>query len=325
MEAPILKIRREAKETLKGSWGTAIGMMFTEFGIYYGFSIVLTIFAYIFGFIVVIATFIPMMSKGHFDISDLSATVIAIWIIAAIFIIGFIVVGVSLYYSLTIGKNAWYYAKAKGENPKFGVLFSWFFKAKKTVKSIKLYFWRLLFSFLWSFIVIIPAGILGGVGAIFALRMNEGISLTSDIPSLFTLVFFGGMLLIFICYLLYIVIIQRYALANYLLVDDESRTAKGAMDLSVKLMKGRAFDIVLLFLSILGLVLIPYAAMIAGYILAFVLNAVLIGLLMYFLSFFVMIGLLIYFYPWFEMAIAKYTLWAIEQNKNKYPENEINA
>ena len=311
MEAPILQIRREAKETLKGNWGTAIGMMFTEFGIYYGFSMVLGIFAYIFGFIVVIATLLPALTRGSFDVSDVTATMVVIWAVAAFVILALIVVGASVCYSLTIGKNAWFLGIAKGEKPKFGVLFSWFFKAKKTVKSIKLYYWRVLFSFLWSFILIVPAGVLGGVASFFATKMEEGISLTSDVSSITMLMLFGGMFLLFICYLIYIVIIQRYALANYLLVDDESRTAKGAMDLSVKLMKGRAFDIVLLFLSILGLVLIPYATMIVGYILAFALKAVLIGMLMYCLSFLALIGLMIYFYPWFEMAIAKYTLWAI--------------
>lgn len=315
MLAQIRELIKSAKEALKGKWGTAIGIVFSEAGIMYAATMVVCFIAYI--VIIIVAIFTGIMFANQFTGEQPNYVLISILIGVGILIIYSLIFIIYAFLSpLFIGKNKWFFNTVKGEQPAYNTLFSFMKKGAGYIRGIKLFLWRLLFTMLFSLIFLIPYLLLIGLFMFFQGSFNM-----MELNLTYIITFCSLGLIVFICYIFFIVFVQRYSLANYIFFESPKLKAKQCIDKSVSLMKGKCLTPVLISLFIFWPIIIPFIITIVLFIIGEFFPIVMIfAILLYFLSFLGLLCSMFYFYPLYEATMAKFAQNVFCENAEVEPE-----
>lgn len=182
---------------------------------------------------------------------------------------------------LHLGVVRWNYLAAKGESPDVGGVFYYF-------SSVRLYFRSIWFSVLMGLRLLLWAVLLFGPGLSLLVFSTEFImSNSQDYLTAATAGILGGSLLLLAGTVLFVLILLRYFLAQYVVVAKNEKSVNHCIHYSWRRMKGFRKSVFVLVLSFIGWFL---------------------------LSFFVLP--IIFVVPYFRVSLATCAKW-IMQDKNE--------
>lgn len=226
-------------KALKGSWIKAIIIMLIIGLLYFGVSKLEDAYRNILGIQ-------DISDSGLPNITPLSL-LISLCFTAILFLI---------MSPLILGMTEWYWNMTNGEPSEIGDIFGWYGSLKLYGKSLLLRINVGVRKLLWGLITCgIPAAIVAA-GEYYLLKVNTNSRTLSgtDMQNLLfggILAFFGATLMLGGIFL-YVYIISRYILANFLLVEDNSRKIGNVVRDSIKYTKTYRWELTKFVLSFAG-------------------------------------------------------------------------
>ena len=155
---------------------------------------------------------------------------------------------------MNFGYCAWALRCSRGEQTGYGTLLTGFSMAGRVI-GLNLFVG--LFAFLWALAVMIPPVIL--ISVVVALTMNSG--MTGLFVVLAVIIYIAAIVLL-------VMILLRYALAEYALLDDPEAGIRAAVNRSKALMSGRKGSYFVLQLSFIGWYLLVFLLEFVGLVIA---------------------------------------------------------
>lgn len=120
--------------------------------------------------------------------------------------------------------------------------------------------WQGLFIFLWSFLFLIPFFILFATITINNLNFNFMSMSQSEILNSFFLENFSNFLILFLLFIVAFIFITikslQYSFMNYLVIDNNGKSIRKSLRLSIELTKGHKGNLFVLGLSFIGWILL---------------------------------------------------------------------
>ncbi len=148
---------------------------------------------------------------------------------------------------LSLGVSRWFYNITDGKTLATIEIFEYFFSVKGYFRS--LWFSLLVFikKLFWTLVFILPPAAMVWGGNMWRQQASRNIEMLLSVG----LEIFGGVLLLLLGWF-WLMWMQRYLIAPFILVSDDSVTVRQAIKRSVYLTRGRLLELLLLELSLIG-------------------------------------------------------------------------
>lgn len=222
MKIPFSTLKRNAKDTLRGNWGNAIGILVVYGLIVYAASL-LSMFFYPF------REAMELSQNPAADITDIMAIypkMGTMWLVSMLVSVFFIA-------PLSGGYLKVWLDRSRGQHTTIGTLF-WMFSSRYTA-YLKTYVWMLLFTFIWTMLFFTAMGICIAVMVVSA-------------PL--------GCLLLIGAIIGLVLIIARYEMTLYLFIDHPEKSCRVLLNESKRLMSGNLWRFIGLSFSFIGWMLL---------------------------------------------------------------------
>ena len=251
----IARVKQNAKRALAGNWGKAIAILFIMGAVCLLFAFFETLFYWIYDFTGgtgptfelsgAIANFPLLASPGKINLVPFLISTLSM--ICALLVLS----------PLSLGVTQWYYKTVSGEPVGVSLIFSFFSHGKLYFKSVWYHIQITVRAFLWGILLFAPGLTLFALCNYFLEHPAEGIETVALSIGLVLAV-----LLIVLCAVVLMLVLFRYFLAPYYLVDNPELTVTQAIRLSIKGTKEQKGDLFLFVLSflpwmLLGILLLP--------------------------------------------------------------------
>ena len=228
------QIKQNAKRSLQGHWGSAIGAMLITGAV---------------SVLFLLPTLLVMRLTWDIPSADFTTLLrvcpLPVYLAATVAVP---LLGSLLTVPLFFGVKRWYLTAVSGQPEELSGIFFFFTTARLYFRSLWCAICLWVRQFLWSLLFLLPGYAVLGVSFFLATvgRQEPGVLLMALIC-----MFCGGLLLLVSCILL-AVFLTRYAIAPYLLADDDTLSARRAIRLSVRYTRGHRGELFLAMLSFLG-------------------------------------------------------------------------
>lgn len=168
-------------------------------------------------------------------------------------LLGYTLLSVLLLSPLNLGLVRWFFQLVGGRSAPLGELFYFYESMSRYKRAVWYHISIGVRTFLWAFLFyLIPGGVFGA-----SIYMLAGSGLEDRaMAAMGSMGLLLSAVLFVLCTLFYFAVISRYALMPYLLGEDETRSVKDALRLSVAYTKGHRFALVWFPLSFLGWILL---------------------------------------------------------------------
>lgn len=232
-------IKTNAKRSLAGSWGAAIGVLvITALP-----SIVINVIEYAIRKVTGIAEYMDYAETASVAFDDMAnvsliSTLISVLIALLIFFINT---------PLQQGNNRWFYRRTGGEQDSVSSVFFYFESAKQYFRTLGLYFQIGIRMFLWMLLPTIP------MIAFIAFMGIANVMMGTDTPSSAGAIFMIlAIVWTIILVIISVIISLRYFLAPYILAEHPEQKASKCIKDSVKMVKGHKAELFVFMLSFIG-------------------------------------------------------------------------
>lgn len=253
-------LKFNAKQSLRGSWGTAIGVIAVPMGV----SLLLaTLLSTLTGGVLYVSnpTGNPILMEKFSDaeyFAQLNVTQLLIFL--GLSLLSYLIM-LFIESPLSYGSTRWYYNQIQGKQPGFRSLFDFYSTKTKFLKSVRLAVSLALRAAGWALLIVFPASIIYTILSVFSVNLGNT---NSNMAFMGPVLAFVGVIIFALACFFCVVFLGRYFLAPYYIFEDESLTVKDAVKLSIKHTEGNLFDIVWFGLSfwgwmILSIMVLPVA------------------------------------------------------------------
>ncbi len=233
------QIKKNARASLRGSWGKAVAIFFTIMGVFLLISALEQILYLVLG----LTGFQDVLATPDFYLDDqLSLDLGAVACTGLSSLLLFL-----LGAPLTAGAAGWYFSLSAGTSLGFEGLFWYFTSGKRYVRALGTTFLLGLRSALWAAAFLLPPACLSGV--------FTWASSLDNIPALAMVIDLGlgaSWVLFAVALLFLVIFLQRYFLVYYLLADRPETPVPRLLKLSVRMMSGHKWEAFSLRFSFLG-------------------------------------------------------------------------
>ena len=159
---------------------------------------------------------------------------------------------------LIIGQSEWYWGLTEAKGKGIGEVFGWFGSLKLYFKSVLMSLNIFLRLLLWLFITCsVPIGIIFADYYFYPPSALDGSAIDSKTVIFFIILALAVMLLLY-CVFLLSLIMMRYLLAVYLIVEDDTRKVREAVKISLRYSRGLRWEMLKFNLTFLPWLLICY-------------------------------------------------------------------
>lgn len=239
-------LKQNGKRALTGNWSTAIAIGLILGGV----QLFLSGMEYLAFRLFVLRPLAenPTMEPADFDLARFTRELFTYNWVELLIMVAFGLLAFLLLSPLRLGSVRWYYSLIQGEHPPIQELFYFFDTGSRYVRAVWLrvqlsfrsFFWGLIFFFL-------PGGIMGI--SLWFLRTPGIDRQTRSAASLGFALSFG---LLFLAAILYVLFLNKYALASYLLCENDAIRVSAAIRTSIRYTRGYRATLLLFSLSFLG-------------------------------------------------------------------------
>lgn len=281
-------LKKNSKLALKNNWGSAILLLLIIFGV----SMLLSVLQQ-----VAISVFVsvPMLNEAITDYFKDPFNTMPDGMMLQMIAVEYIIIGVFSVLSivfiapLSLGEMRWFYRLVHGERKPVSEVFHFFESLRRFGRALWYNVNIYVRTLLWSFVFfIVPGGILG-VSIYFLSEEQEMARSSSAIAS--TGIFLSVVLML-LAAVFYAACVNRYAIAPYLLAEDDEITVRKAIKESIKYTKGFRFSLFWFEMSYIGWFLLCMLAL----------------------------PLLLYVTPYYNTAFAMYARYIVEKNRYARPD-----
>ncbi len=231
-----------ARESLKNNWAMAIALMLTLFAA--------LIFSSVVEQLVRLLLNIPatIITEQNIAGETREAVVANPSIYSTLITMVFVLFRLFFFLPLTLGQCLWHFNNAEGnQTNEMSVLFAPYSSPKSLFKTVWFLFNIEVRRTLWAFAFFIPLTIT--LFPIVLIIMTAQL-FDSDTIVLAIVLFTTAYVIVFL--ILYSIFIMRYLLAPYLIISNPYLSARQAIKLSIKIMKGRETEAFWFHLSFIG-------------------------------------------------------------------------
>lgn len=245
------QIKKGARSALKGSRGKAAAIFMMCTGVWLLLASTESLLYQLFGYTGYTDI---MLSPGYYLDDVLNHQLGQILITSVVTLLGLFI-----YAPLLCGIVSWYHRLTGADSTAFGGIFRYFSSLRLFVRSLGLAVMFTVRSFLWLLLFMaLPT-------AIVCFFQWYSFPVSSPLTVLVTFCRGAGWLLMGLFFFFYLVFIQRYFLAPYLLADKPGIRLNKAFQKSVRMMQGRCWELLSLRLSFFGWGLLSLLAVPALY------------------------------------------------------------
>ena len=233
------QIKKNARASLRGSWGKAVAIFFTVMGVFLLISALEQILYLVLG----LTGFQDVFVTPDFYLDDqlnLDLGAVACTGLSALlyFLLGA---------PLTAGAAGWYFSLSAGTPMGFEGLFRYFTSGRRYVRALGTTFLLGLRSALWAADFLLPPAFLSGI--------FTWADTLDNVPALAMVIDLGlgaSRVLFAVALLFLLIFLQRYFLAYYLLADRPEVPVSRLLKMSVQMMAGHKWEAFSLRFSFLG-------------------------------------------------------------------------
>ena len=240
-------LKKNSKEALKGNWGTACAFLLIILGLFASFQMLQGAVETIFDF----------SSKADipFNIFNLPTLLQnPDFVIPMISILVFAILQFFSFVPMTFGYTTLFFHIVEGKSVETAQIFSYFSSFKLYLKTIWMTVNLLARSLFWAIILLMP----GLLSLLISSQISSNYSLSSNQTAtmIATVLGFLGIPLLVIGILFLAVILQKYFLARYIFIQDNTKKVTDCIRFSILMMKGNKKDVLFFRLSFIGWILL---------------------------------------------------------------------
>lgn len=233
------QIKKNARISLRGSWGKAVAIVFTILGVYLLVSALEQTLYLVLG----LTGFQDIAGTPGFYLDDTLTLDLRAVTCTGLSSLLLFLLGVPL----SAGSAGWYFSLSAGSPMGFEGLFRPFFSGKSYVRTLSTAFLLGIRSVLWGMLFLIPPACLAAL--FLSASEAEGLPFAA---MLIDLGYAVSQILFAIALIFLFVFLQRYSLVFYLLADRPQTPTTRIIALSVKMMRGHCWEATALKISFLG-------------------------------------------------------------------------
>ena len=243
-------IKKNSKEALKGNWGSACAFLLILFGLVASFQMLEEAVATVFGY--------NTQINVNFKLINLTTLIHdPNFYIPMISLIVFAILQFFVFVPMIFGYYSWFYSIADGKALETAQIFGYFSSFQMYMKTILMAVNLFFRSLLWSILMLVP-GILS-VTISTQISNNYTLSAKPYAMLISTLLSIFGVLLIIVGIIFLAIILQKYFLAKYILIQNSDKNVRECIKFSILMMKGHKKDVLLFRISFLGwFLLLPF-------------------------------------------------------------------
>ncbi len=244
------KIKSDARDLLKGHYGAAIVVALALFTATSLFAYLQTLIQVVFGMVdIESGTYIIDLEQGLTPQLSLGLAAMLICALA-----NFVFTS-----PLNIGVSRYFFNFASGKSPRVEEIFTYLSSFKMFGRALALSIRIAFLKIIWGILLILPGVAVYAYGIyisgvdISLLLSGQSVTVTDATALSFMSI---GSTLLLVGSFLYMFISARYFLANYILASDDEISAKVALSVAVRMIKGRVWQYIFLVLSFFGWILL---------------------------------------------------------------------
>lgn len=238
------EIKQQAKQLLHGNYAKPIALLLILTGIF-------LFLTYLCQFISVLFN-LTSLENFQAALVNMRTSAGLLFLIPIVLIFLCNILQFSVFEILGLGTTAWYWSFSHSIEREVTDIFHFFRTGSLFLRGIWYLFLKLLFSMLWAFLFYLPFSLV----AYPVIFYETGFSFFQISPSMYGMLYGLSVFLFIVTTVFYLVFISRYFLADYIIVDDASVSARQALKISSKMMRGHKWQLFSLTLSFFGFFLL---------------------------------------------------------------------